>query len=296
VHEGQADWQQWFESQRAGVDRALSAHFARWKTAPSPHSRLLEAVQYSITLGAKRLRPVLVLEMCRACGGDDQSAWPAALAVECIHTFSLIHDDLPAMDDDDLRRGQPTSHRVFGEALAILAGDWLVAHAFEQLSASAGPHGAASVRVLAAATTDMCAGQAADMAGERRPARPETVEYIHRNKTARLMEACCELGAIAAGADAVLREAAGCYGRHLGLAFQIVDDLLDRTSSSGALGKRAGKDDALAKQTFPAVFGEPASRQRAQREIDDATRALAPLGSSAARLRELARFVLGRER
>ena len=244
------------------------------------------------------MRPVLVLEACRACGADAEAAWPAALAIECIHTFSLIHDDLPAMDDDDLRRGKPTCHKVFGEAVAVLAGDWLVAHAFDLLTAAdLEPRIAAGfVRSLTRGTGDMIVGQGADIAGEQMAIDPDLVRFIHRHKTARLLETACELGAVAADASnkqvACLRE----YGTHLGLAFQIVDDILDRTSTTETMGKRVGKDDAESKQTYPTAFGLEESRRQARAEIDQAVAALDEFGPRAARLRDLARFVIERDR
>jgi geranylgeranyl diphosphate synthase type II len=200
---------------------------------------------------------------------------------------AAIHDDLPAMDDDDLRRGVPTNHKVFGEALAILAGDWLVAHAFTLLSATPGPRAAEMVGVLARGTEAMVVGQGADNA--------RLVEFVHLHKTARLIEASCSLGALAADtpADDVARLAR--FGRGLGIAFQIVDDLLDRGGRVERLGKRAGKDQQADKQTFPAAFGEEASRRRAAEEIDGAIAALDHYQARAAPLRELARFVLARD-
>lgn len=289
-------WHNWFAAQRQRIDAGISAHLNRLKAADPAHSPLLASVEYSLTLPSKRLRPVLVLECCRVCGGDESSAMPAALAVECVHTFSLVHDDLPAMDDDDLRRGQPTNHRVYGEAGAILAGDWLAAHAFELAAAIGVPSRAAeAVAVLAAATTDMIAGQAADIAGEGRDPDGALVEFVHHHKTARLIEASCRLGAIAADAPAAAAGALSAFGRHLGLAFQIVDDLLDRTGSTAALGKRAGKDEADRKQTYPAVVGVEASRSAAGCEIESALAALAEFGAAAENLRELARFVERRD-
>jgi len=293
-----ADWSAWFDAQRARVDAALAAHLESLRGKDEPPGRLLEAVEYSLRLPGKRVRPILVLECCRVCGGEADQAMPAALAIECVHTFSLIHDDLPAMDDDDLRRGQPTSHRVFGEALAILAGDWLVAHAFDLLTANPPQPQAVPqlVRTLAAATSAMVVGQAADMAGQQQPTDAALVETIHLHKTASLIEAACRMGALAAGATPDAIEHMGRYGRHLGLAFQIVDDLLDRTGSAATLGKRAGKDASVHKQTYPAAFGMEASRRRAQEHHAAAQQALEPFGDRAGRLRGLASFVIQRDR
>jgi len=292
------EWQRWFEQQREWVDAAISTHLKELKFHPQPHSRLSAAVEYSLTQGGKRLRPVLVLESCRVCQGPSERALPAAIAVECVHTFSLIHDDLPALDDDELRRGRPTSHKVFGEALALLAGDWLLAHAFAVLSADGidGQLAADWVRTLSAGALGMVVGQGADIAGEGRPADAELVEFIHLHKTARLLETCCRMGARAADAPAETIELLGRFGRHLGRAFQVVDDLLDRTGSTARLGKRAGKDADVSKQTYPAVFGVDESRVRARQLVESAVQALEPFGSRADRLRDLAQFVITRDR
>ena len=289
---------EWLDAQRAVVDAGISAHFSPLKTEGHPHTRLMDAVLYSVQQVGKRVRPVLVLECCRICGGGEAAAMPAAVAIECIHTFSLIHDDLPAMDDDDLRRGVPTNHKVFGEALAILAGDWLVTHAFLALAQApvSGDARAALVAALAVGTEGMVIGQAADIEGEELAADRERVKFIHLHKTARLIEASCRMGAIAAGANDEQVARLGEYGRRLGIAFQICDDVLDRTSSTATLGKRAGKDADASKQTYPAAFGLDESRQRAREEADAAIAALTPFGSAADRLRELAEYVISRDR
>jgi geranylgeranyl diphosphate synthase type II len=293
-----AEWHDWFDNQRKHVDAGVSKHLNGLKSQLHPHSRLLESVEYSLAAAGKRLRPILVLETCRVCGGTEEGAWSAALAIECVHTFSLIHDDLPAMDDDDLRRGKPTSHKVFGEALAILAGDWLVAHAFDVLvSESVDAQVAAElVRALAEGSRDMIVGQGADIAGQQRPTDPELVRFIHRHKTARLVETSCRMGALCGRASADQLESMSEYGEHLGLAFQISDDLLDVTGTAAQLGKRVGKDAEELKQTYPAAFGIEESRRRARSEIEVAIAALEPFGTQADRLRELARFVIARDR
>ncbi len=292
------EWEGWFDNQRRRVDARISSHLKALKRQLRPHSRLLESVEYSLAGGGKRLRPVLILEVCRVCGGAEEAAWPAALAVECVHTFSLIHDDLPAMDDDDLRRGKPTSHKVFGEAVAILTGDWLVAHAFDLLaSKEVDPKIAPElVRALARGSRDMIVGQGADIAGERRPSDPALVEFIHQHKTARLLKAACEMGAVCGRAAADELKSMRQYGEHLGLAFQIADDLLDCTGSTVGLGKRAGKDADESKQTYPAAFGVAESRRRAHDHVEAAIAALQPFGTRADRLRHLAWYVIGRSR
>lgn len=242
--------------------------------------------------GGKRIRPILLLESCRVCGGDPTRATLAAIAVECVHAFSLVHDDLPAMDNDDLRRGRPTCHKAFGEAEAILAGDWLLTHAFEILAR----YGDAElVGELSRATQDMIIGQAADLAGERQAPSESLVQFIHLHKTARLIEGCCRMGARLAGASSDRLEAIGAYGRRIGQAFQIIDDLLDATGDAARTGKKVRKDRDAAKQTFPAVLGLSESRRRAVAEADAAMAALAPFAAEADRLRALARFVVARD-
>lgn len=290
-------WRDWFDTQRAAVDDLLSEHLKALAAAAAPHSRLVAAVSYSVQAGGKRLRPILVLECCRVCGGATAAAGPAALALELVHTFSLVHDDLPAMDDDDLRRGRPTNHKVFGEALAILAGDWLVTHAFGLLAAAPVPAEIVPrlVAALAEGTEAMIAGQAADIEGEDRPTDGELVRYIHRHKTAALIETACRLGALCAGAERPEQDSLACFGRHLGLAFQITDDLLDAGGAEARLGKRVGKDAAASKQTWPAAFGTLESVAQAEREVAAAVAALEPFGPRAQRLRELAEYVLRRD-
>jgi len=293
-----ADFSAWLARSRQEVDDALAAHAKELEPVMGPHSRLPAAVAYSVQAGGKRVRPILVLETCRVCGGRTEAAWPAALAVECVHTFSLIHDDLPAMDDDDTRRGVPTSHKVFGEALAILAGDWLLAHAFALLVSDRYDHKilANLAHTLATGTQCMIEGQAADIEGENRPPDHDLVQYIHGHKTAALVETCCRLGAACAGASGDAAAAMGRYGRHLGLGFQITDDLLDATGSMEQVGKRVGKDAAAAKQTYPAAVGVAESEAQARREVELALKALEPFGSRADRLRDLASFVVQRDR
>lgn len=287
----------WYPATRELVERALQRHLDSLAARPAGHSRLTEAVAYSVQAGGKRLRPVLVVESCRASGGDPEAALPAAVAIELVHTFSLIHDDLPAMDDDDLRRGRPTNHRVFGEALAILAGDWLAVHALRLVAQCPVDAAIAGelVAALAEGTERMIAGQAADMAGERQPPQRELVRFIHRHKTAALIETCCRLGALCGGSSAAHREALARFGESLGLAFQVADDLLDQTASAEQMGKRTLKDAAVDKQTYPAVFGVAAARAEAERLAAEAVAALEPLGPAGQRLADLARYVVSRD-
>lgn len=280
----------------AQVDHYLRQVLTRASEAPP---RLVEAIEYSVSAGGKRLRPALVLECCRACAGsaDDRSARAAAGAIELIHTFSLVHDDLPAMDDDDLRRGRPTSHIVFGEAMAILAGDAMVVQAFEVLAADADPAVVpALVRELAAAAgpSGMIGGQVLDMAGENQHLALAELQRVHRLKTGALLTCACRMGAIAAGADAARLAAITAFGGHLGLAFQIVDDVLDVTATPEQLGKRTRKDAHSGKNTYPGLLGVEGSRAAATAQVTAALDALADFGPSADGLRAIARFVTAR--
>ncbi len=275
----------------------FKAILARHAAAPP---RLAEAIGYSLTAGGKRLRPALVLECCHACSGADAnaSALAAAAAMEFVHTFSLVHDDLPAMDDDDLRRGRPTNHKVFGEAMAILAGDAMVTVAFELLATDATPAVVpALVRELAHASgpEGMIGGQVLDIDGEDQSLTLEQLQQVHRMKTGALLTASCRMGAIAAGAPESHLAAVTDYGRHLGLAFQIIDDVLDVTSTPEQMGKATNKDAAKGKNTYPVLMGLEASEREARKQLDAALDALAPLGSAADGLRHLARFVIDRD-
>jgi geranylgeranyl diphosphate synthase type II len=241
-----------------------------------------------------------------ACGGDANVAMGAACALEMVHTYSLIHDDLPAMDNDDLRRGRPTCHRAFDEATAILAGDALLTLAFELVARSVEPDAAAlqCVRILAEAAgpSGMVGGQMADLqaeklaSSEQDPGSLERLEAIHRRKTGALLRAPLRMGAVMAGAPQAHVDALDHYGQAVGLAFQIVDDLLDVQGDEAKLGKRVGKDSGLGKWTYPRFLGIDGSRRRAQQLADEAASALAPLGSSGLRLRELALALLERDR
>lgn len=252
------------------------------------------AMRYSLFAGGKRIRPVLCLAAAETVGEAGPAAEAAACALEMIHTYSLIHDDLPALDNDDLRRGQPTCHKVFGEAMAILAGDALLTRAFEVL---AGAGSLPLVRELAAAAGTvggMIGGQVNDIQGEGQAPTPELLESIHRAKTGALLRASVRMGALAGGAADQQLAALTAYGESVGLAFQIVDDLLDVEQSSEQLGKTAGKDAAQHKITFPAVYGLERSRAMAEAECANALAALAPFGARAHRLREIAELVVRR--
>ena len=271
---------------------------------PDTPPDLLEAMRYSLMAGGKRLRPILVLLAAEACGADPRDAMPAACAVEMVHTYSLIHDDLPAMDDDDLRRGQPTSHVAFGEAMAILAGDALLTRAFEILAADLpDPVVAAECcRVLASAggSDGMVGGQVADLAATN--TSPESVDDplqvlgdIHRRKTGRLLAASLELGAVVAGAEKQVRESLLDYGQQVGLAFQVADDLLDVEGDINRTGKTSGRDAHLGKWTYPALAGNDKSRRLARNCIASACAAVEPLGEAGEPLKVLAEFVIERD-
>jgi geranylgeranyl diphosphate synthase type II len=283
-----------FEEDRLTVDAALERLLpASTAQPPSIHT----AMRYSVFAGGKRIRPILCLETARIFAADVAPALHPACAMEFIHTYSLIHDDLPALDNDDLRRGKPTCHKKFGEAIAILAGDALLTLAFETIGttpAAAERRAAILTEVAAAAGTinGMVGGQVADIEAEGRPVDPQMLEYIHRSKTAALIRASITAGALCAGANpddvARLRR----FGDTIGWAFQVTDDILDVEESSAALGKTAGKDLAQQKATYPAVYGLGRSHQIAN---DLATKAIAELGpyaDRAARLREIAEFLV----
>ncbi len=258
-----------------------------------------QAVRYAAQGGGKRVRPFVVTRVCELCGGSAEMAAPAAVAIECVHAFSLVHDDLPAMDDDDLRRGRPTCHKVFGEAVAILAGDTLLALAFEIVGTRIGDAGVARAAVAELARgcgwAGMIGGQTTDILSEQKPAELSLVAEIHRYKTARLFESAARLGAICARADEAKQAAAAGFGHHLGRAFQIADDLLDVTGNAQQLGKAVAKDAGAGKQTYPAAVGIDASRRAADEAARRAVEALAVFGPAADDLRQLARFVVERQ-
>jgi geranylgeranyl diphosphate synthase type II len=296
---------------RSRVNAQLT-HYMRLD-ADCPAS-LREAMSYSLLAGGKRLRPVLTLMACEACGGPLEAALPAACAIEMVHTYSLIHDDLPAMDDDDLRRGRPTCHVQFGEALAILAGDALLTLAFEIMARDVSPPAVAAAccgdLASAAGAIGMVAGQVADLEAEesqgpgaREPgarratddSRLSTLDSIHRRKTGRLLTSAVTLGARIGGADADLLDGLRSYGNCVGLAFQIADDLLDVSGDAARMGKNVRKDADHGKLTYPSLLGQDASRRRAEELIGEARRAIAPLGERGRRLEALAHFVLERD-
>jgi len=284
-------------TRRSRIEAALTAALPR---AEGPARTVAEAMRHAVLAGGKRLRPALVLEVAEAWGGREAPCMPAAVAVELVHTYSLVHDDLPAMDDDDLRRGRPTVHKVFGEAIAILAGDALHTLAFELVATAPGLDAgvraeAAAVLARAAGHAGMVGGQVADLEAERADAVDvERVRWIHRHKTGALLAASVEIGAVVAAASPAERVVLRRYGEALGLAFQIADDLLDRTATAEAIGKTPGKDERAGKATFPGVLGFPGARGAAEAAVSDALAALAELPRPTPVLAELARFALAR--
>jgi geranylgeranyl diphosphate synthase type II len=278
--------------------------------APDSPARLTEAVAYSLLAGGKRMRPALVLLACEACGGEIERALPAACAIEMIHTYSLIHDDLPAMDNDDFRRGRPTNHKKFGEATAILAGDALLTLAFEVLARDTRPADLAAACVIdlasAAGAVGMVGGQQADLEGEGRydgesgalsvrTGTVEQLESIHKRKTGRLLCAALTLGGRVAGAGPEILRSLQVYGESVGLAFQIADDLLDVVGDPSRMGKSVRKDADAQKMTYPALLGESESRRRAEQLIHRACDAISGLGPRGSHLADLAHYIIERD-
>ena len=269
-------------------------------SAATPPETIHRAMRYSLFAGGKRVRPILCMEAARAVSDHTAGIGTPACALEMVHTYSLIHDDLPALDNDDLRRGKPTCHKVFGEAMAILAGDALLTFAFQVLGAMESVDATRKARMILELATaagtpgGMIAGQVCDLEGEGKTPDPVMLDTIHRAKTGALLRASLRMGAICAGASGEQYDALSCYGEHIGLAFQIVDDLLDVLETSEALGKTAGKDASQHKMTFPAVYGLEESWRMAELEGGRALEALAVFGARAGRLGELADLIVRR--
>ena len=288
---------EYLEARAAEADAALDAALPSKKQRPA---LIHEAMRYSLFAGGKRLRPVLALAAAEACGGDPARAMPAACAVELMHTYSLVHDDLPCMDDDDLRRGRPTCHKVYGEGMAVLTGDALLTEAFLVLSESV-PTARYPVSAFIAelaitgGSTKLIGGQVMDLEGEGRSLTKAELVRIHEAKTAALLTTSLRLGAMSANATPAKLEALTDFGHHLGLAFQVIDDILDVTQTTEKLGKTAGKDEAVAKATYPAILGLEKARKEAASLTRKAMAALEPLGNKARRLRELADYLLQRD-
>ena len=282
------------EETRVWVDEALDCFLPPADREPR---RLHEAMRYSIFAGGKRLRPALARAACEALGGSDEDAASSACALEMLHTYSLIHDDLPSIDNDDLRRGRPTCHKKYGDATAILAGDALQTQAFQVLAERTPRPEVIPALVLelarAAGSDGMVGGEIADIEAEGRQPDRDTVEFIHERKTAALLRAAVVMGGLAAGASGEAIEALRDYGTRMGLAFQIVDDVLDETGTAESLGKSPGKDRAAGKMSYPAVVGLEASRERARELAEGAVAALQPLRVSE-KLASLATFTVTR--
>ena len=280
------------------IDRALDRYLPKTSTKPVT---LHKAMRYSLFAGGKRLRPILCLAAAEACRGNVDTALPLACAVECIHTYSLVHDDLPSMDNDDFRRGRPTCHKVFGDGIAVLAGDALLTIAFEIVS-NATPTPRYDISILlreisvAAGSQRLIAGQVADLEAEGRRVKRNQLRFIHENKTAAMLKSSVRLGAMSANADARKLSAITQFGERLGLAFQVIDDILDVTQTSEILGKSAGKDVAAKKATYPAVIGLEKSRGEARRLTRQAHDALSVFREGDAEaLHALANYLLERE-
>lgn len=280
------------------IDRALDGYLPKASTRPTTLHR---AMRYSLFAGGKRLRPILCLAAADACGGKISNALPLACALECIHTYSLVHDDLPSMDNDDYRRGRPTCHKIFGEGIAVLAGDALLTIAFGIVSsAKSTPRYGLSTLLrevaVAAGSRKLIAGQVADLEAEGQNVKRDQLRYIHENKTAAILTTSVRLGAMSANADAKRLRAITQFGRGLGLAFQVIDDVLDVTQTSEILGKSAGKDIAAKKATYPAVIGLEKSRAEARRLTRQAHDALSIFRRREAEsLHALANYLLERE-
>lgn len=269
-------------------------------TPVSQYSKVLyESMSYSVDAGGKRLRPYLCLLSYELFRNDIDRVLPIAAALEMIHTYSLIHDDLPALDNDDLRRGRPTNHKVYGEAIAILAGDGLLTYAFELTGRAVVQHKMSPeiipILAMKAGPSGMVGGQTADMQGDKAQKDSELLDYIHNHKTADLIEASILCGAIAGGANQEDLTRLKVYAVNIGLAFQIADDILDETSTAEELGKSVGKDLEQGKLTYPALYGIEASRQKANTLVNGAVEALSYYGSKASELVELARFIVERK-
>lgn len=290
--------QQYLEEKKRWVDRALEERLPEIAMRPAV---IHEAMRYSVLAGGKRIRPILCLAAAEAVGGGRESALLPALAIEVLHTYTLIHDDLPALDNDALRRGKPTAHVKFGQANAILAGDALLTLAFEWLArCEAPPPFTPNAYVLelavAAGSQGVIGGQCEDMAGEGKQPEADQVDYIHLNKTAKLIRAATRIGAMAGCATPGQVEGLGLYGEKLGMAFQVADDILNETSTPDQLGKAAGSDRKRGKMTYVAVFGLEGAREKAKQLTAQAIQALPELPGGTGVLEELARYMTTRSK
>jgi geranylgeranyl diphosphate synthase type II len=278
------------------VNRALGRFLPPARTRPVT---IHQAMRYSLFAGGKRIRPILTLAAAEACGGTTASAMPLACVVECIHTYSLIHDDLPTMDNDDFRRGRPTSHKVYGEGIAVLAGDALLTQAFEIAAQAKGwpryPHPALIREITeTAGSLKLIAGQVADLEGEGENLSIAQLRYIHERKTSALLACSVRLGGMSANCTVRQLKALTDFGYNVGLAFQVIDDILDVTQTTEELGKTAGKDQAAAKATYPAIVGLEKSGKIAKKLTDKAFAALKPFKGKATALEAMAEYLLKR--
>ena len=292
------DLQDFLSTRTEAVNRALNAFLSPEKTKPAT---IHKAMRYSIFAGGKRMRPALCLAAAQACGGPEKDAMPLACAVECIHTYSLIHDDLPAMDNDDFRRGKPTNHKVFGEGIAVLAGDALLTQAFEVAAQCKKlqryPHDKIILEIAeASGSLQLIAGQVADLEAEGKKISEADLKFIHERKTSALLCCSVRLGGMSANCSAAQLSALTDFGYHVGLAFQVIDDILDVTQTSEQLGKTAGKDVAVQKATYPAIVGLEKSREIAEKLTGKAFAALKIFNGRAVALEALAEFLLKRDR
>ena len=298
THPGKFDLQRFLEQRTQSVNRALDRFLPSEKTRPAT---IHKAMRYSLFAGGKRMRPALCLGAAAACGGSEADALPLACAVECVHTYSLIHDDLPAMDNDDFRRGKPTNHKVFGEGMAVLAGDALLTQAFEIVARCKGwpryPHQRLVLELAqASGSLQLIAGQVADLEAEGKKISAEHLRYIHERKTSALLCCSVRLGGMSANCTAAQLQALTDFGYHVGLAFQVIDDILDVTQTSETLGKTAGKDTKAEKATYPSIVGLEKSRRIAAELTGKAFAALKPFRGKAEALEALADYLLNRDR
>ncbi len=296
-HKECVNLKQYWNDRQTKFEKTLDKALPKKNVRPAT---IHDAMRYSLFAGGKRLRPILCLASAEAVGGPVQNAFPLACAVECIHTYSLIHDDLPCMDDDDLRRGKPTSHKVYGEGLAVLAGDGLLTIAFELVARCPGwPRYKVAdlVKELSqsSGSQGLIGGQVVDLESEGKKISIEDLRYIHQNKTSALITSSIRLGAMSGNATSAQLKTLTLFGKSLGLAFQVIDDILDITQTSAELGKSAGKDLKVQKATYPSLLGMEGAQKEAARLTKQALNALKPLGKKGERLREIAEYMLARK-
>lgn len=292
-----SDLKPYLKAQQKTVDAALSSFLPKANARPK---MVHQAMRYSIFAGGKRLRPILTLAAAEACGGDEKNAHPPAAAVEVMHTYSLVHDDLPCMDNDDLRRGRPTSHKVYGEGLAVLTGDALLTEAFTILAQTPQTKRYPLKDIIlefsiCGSSRKLIGGQVLDLEGEGQDLSKAQLIRIHENKTAALLTTSLRLGGMTANATPRQLEALTEFGYNLGLAFQVIDDILDVTQSTEKLGKTAGKDEAVNKATYPSIMGLEKSKAEARRLTKKSLDALSVFGKKASRLEQIAQYLLDRK-